>query len=91
LRSLRNSGVLLINTPFLEQVYEDHLSVATHLENAAGRKEKRNNRRQWCVRAFSLSLGGCTIFTSKNSKLIDLACLNAMRDLCSINEWTWDG
>jgi hypothetical protein len=76
-----------ITTPFLEQVYEDHFNVATHLENAAGREEKRNNLRQWYMRAFFLFLIGCTIFTDKSNKLNDLTCLNVMQDLCNINEW----
>jgi hypothetical protein len=49
--------------------------MATQLKNVVAREKKRNNRRQWCVRAFLLYLVGFTIFTNDNNKHIDLILL----------------
>lgn len=67
-----------INIPLLKGIYDEHLNMETQLENVAEREEERNNQSQWCVGAFLLFLVGCTIFTDKVNKHIDLVWLDAM-------------
>lgn len=68
----------IINIPLLKRIYNEHLNMKTQLENVAEREQERNNQSQWCVGAFLLFLVGCTIFTDKVNRHIDLICLDAM-------------
>ena len=82
-----------ISYPVLKRLYEEHLTEARRLDDPHTREERqeRDRMRQWYVRSFLLYLVGCTLFTNKTNRHIDLIYLDCMADLNAIGKWSWGG
>lgn len=61
-----------IGFTWLKEIYEEHLTKAISLKNTTGREEDRDNHLNRCVRTFLLYQIGCTMFTDKNNKHIEV-------------------
>jgi len=76
----------------LKELYEDHVIIATRLSNAQTMEiiQERNTRRDVCVRSFLLYLLGCTLFSDKSNKQIDLIYLQTMEDFDTMSQYSWE-
>jgi len=81
--NFKDEYVAYISYKALNELYEDHLTVATRLTNARTMEliQQRDMRRDACVRSFLLYLFGCTLVGDKSNKYIELIYIHTIEDI----------
>ncbi|WJX78666.1 hypothetical protein P8452_61861 [Trifolium repens] len=84
-----NMRALKIRYTYLQQIYMELKETCETMESKECSEEEMEPFRERCVRAFLQFLVGCSIFSNKSNRCIDVIYLQYFQDLSTVCEWNW--
>jgi len=92
-KEMTKQGAAHVSFGVLKRRYEELLNRCNQLLKIDTQEEQdeRPHVRLVCIKAFMLLLFGWTIFSSKNSKNINLMWLLVLQDMDELDSWSWGG
>jgi hypothetical protein len=82
-----NMRALKIRYTYLQQIYMELKETCETMESEECSEEEMEPFRERCLRAFLLFLVGCSIFSNKSNRCIDVIYLQYFQDLTTVCEW----